>query len=144
LKVHIKRKHGGFLLDRSSDRYMGSNPFHNIGSATIADSVGNTFEPTYLHQQAPVGTSQYSTSPIHLPTMDEQRYGSSLSRETKLKELKRLAYRYPRFHNTGPDEIVRYAAYWSINGDNTFLDAKLEQLSRLDSYNTLQNRHNIE
>ena len=105
LEVHIKRRHGGFLVDKS-DRCMGSNPispnnpYHNIGSTTIADSVGNTFEPTYLRQQAPVRTSQYSTSPIHLPTMDEQRYESSLSRETKLKELKRLAFRYPRFHNT--------------------------------------------
>ena len=96
-------------------------------------SVGNTFEPTYLRQQAPVGTSQDSTSPIHLPTMDEQSLSQlSLSRETKLKELKRLAYKYPQFHNNGPDEIVGYAAYWSINGDDTILDELLEQLCSID------------
>ena len=50
----------------------------------------------------------------------------------------------PRYHNNDPDEIVRLVVYYCINGDNTLLDAKLAQLSRLDSYNTSQNGHNIE
>ena len=56
----------------------------------------------------------------------------SLSRETKLEELKRLVYKYPQYHNNGPDEIVGYADYWSINGDDTILDDLLEQLRSLD------------
>ena len=126
--------------------YTPNNPYHNIGSATVADSVGDTFQPGHMPQQAPVGTLQYSTRPIHpsLPAMDHQSYRTGLSRETKLEELKRLVYKYAQFHNNSPDAIVGYATYWSINGDDTFLDAKLEQLSRLESYNTWQSAHNIE
>ena len=82
LDIHIKRRHGGYLLGESSDRHMAINPFwykpnipyHNIGSATVADSVGDVFQHGYMPQQAPLGTSLYSTSPIHrpLPTIDEQ------------------------------------------------------------------------
>jgi hypothetical protein len=64
--------------------------------------------------------------------MDHQNYGAGLSRETKLEELKRLVYKYSQFHNNGPDEIVRYAAYWSITGDETILDDLLEQLRSID------------
>jgi hypothetical protein len=35
-------------------------------------------------------------------------------------------------HND-PDEIVRLVVYNCINGDNTLLDAKLEQLRTIDS-----------
>jgi hypothetical protein len=68
--------------------------------------------------------------------MDHQSYGISLSQETiaKLEELKRLVYKYPQFHNNGPDEIVGYAAYWALNDDNKFLDEMLEQLRTIDSY----------
>ncbi|MGB6595201.1 MAG: hypothetical protein WBE68_27175 [Candidatus Nitrosopolaris sp.] len=55
---------------------------------TVADSIGNTFQPKYFPQQAP---PQYS---IHrsLPTIDDQRYGTGLSQEStqKIDELKRL------------------------------------------------------
>jgi hypothetical protein len=30
--------------------------------ATVADSVGHTFEPTYIPQQAPLRTSQYNST----------------------------------------------------------------------------------
>jgi hypothetical protein len=114
-----------------------NNPYRNIGSGTIADSVGNTFEPTYSRQQAHLRISQYSASPIHrsMSTIDEPRYGSSLIQQTKLEELKRLVYKYPQYHNYDPDAIVKWASYCSSNGDNKFLDEKLEQLTRLDSYN---------
>jgi hypothetical protein len=98
----------------------------------IADKVGEMFQPRYLPQRAPVGTSQYFTGPIHRPS-DDQNYGNGLSQKTKLGELKRLVYKYPKFHNNSPDEIVRYAAYWSLNGDNKFLDEMLEQLRSIDS-----------
>ena len=134
LKVHIKRRHDRFLLDSSLDRYMGrnllspNNPYHNIGSATI-DSVGNTFEPTYL-RQTPLGISQYS------PTIDEQRHESGLSQGTvgRIIEVKGLLNKYPQQHI--PDGIIRMAIFNSINGDNTLLDQMVVQLYRLDSYNT--------
>src|SRR5215469_13537634 len=87
LDVHIKRRHGGYLLGESLDRYIGSstpnNLYRNIGSATVADSVGNTFEPGYLRQQTPLGISRYSPSAIYLPlpTIDEQSYGGGLSQD---------------------------------------------------------------
>ena len=51
--------------------------------------------------------------------------------------------RYPQYHQNS-DAIIWWAINGATNGNNKFLDAKLEQLSRLDSYNTWQNRHNIE
>jgi len=108
-----------------------NNPYHNIGSATIADSVDNTFEPTYLRHQTTLGISQYPTRPIHrpLPTV-----GTGLSQDTiqKIQELKRLLNKYPQYHNIDPDEIVRLVVYYCINGDKQPLDEKLEQLGRLE------------
>jgi hypothetical protein len=129
--------------------YKRNNPYHNFPSATVADSVGDTFEPTYLRQQAPVGISQYSHSPIHrpLPIIDEQRFGSGLSQDAiqKIQELKRLLNKYPQYHHN-PGAIIWWAVNGAVNGDNKFLDEKLEQLHRLDSYSTVpwQNGHNIQ
>jgi hypothetical protein len=89
-----------YLAGRSSGEYTSNNPFwfkrnnHNIGSATVADSVGDTFQFRYILQQAP--RSQYYPRPIDrpLPTMDHQSYVAGLSRETKLQELKMLVYKY--------------------------------------------------
>ena len=66
--------------------------------------------------------------------MDDQRYVTGLSQETiqKIQELKRLMNKYPQYH-TNPDGIIRLAIYNSINGDNTLLDDKLEQLRTIDS-----------
>jgi len=55
-----------YLAGRSSGLYTPNNPFWfkrnnpygNIGPATIADSIGNTFEPTYLPQQEPQRISE--------------------------------------------------------------------------------------
>jgi hypothetical protein len=135
LDVHIKRRHGGYLLGRSSDNPIFSNdPYQNIASATVADSVGDGLQPGYIPQQAPVGISQYYPCPMYGPTniMNEQRDASGLSRETKLGELKRLVYKYPHYHNNGPDEIVKWAIYCSSTGDNKFLDEMLEQLRSID------------
>jgi hypothetical protein len=134
-----------YLAGRSSGEYgpdnpfwyKRSNPYNKIRPATVADSVGDTFEPTYLRQQVPLGISQYSPSPTYrpMPSMDDQIYGTCLSQETivKLTELKRLVYKYTQFHNNGPDEIVRLVVYYCINGDNTLLDQKLAQLRSFDS-----------
>jgi hypothetical protein len=132
-----------YLAGRSSGQYMPDNPFwykhnnpyHNFGG-TVADSVGNTFQPRYLPQQTPQGTSQYHTSPIHrsLPTMDDQSYETGLSPETKRKidDLTRLMDKYPQFHNN-PNGIIRWAINGAVKGDNKFLDEKLKQLLTIDS-----------
>jgi len=74
LDVHIKRRHGGYLLGRSSDRYVANNPplyskSLQLGHTTIADSIGEMFQPRYLPQQTPIGTSSSTILPL-LHTMD--------------------------------------------------------------------------
>jgi hypothetical protein len=137
LKIHMKRKHGEYSLDKSSGsnpHWYKSNSYHNIGSATVADSIGNTFQSRYIPQQAPLGISQYSDSPTYrpLPTTDEQRYGLSHETIVKVEELKRLVHKYPQYQDTDPDVIVEWAIYCYMNGDNEFLDDKLEQLRTID------------
>ena len=137
LDVHIKRKHGGYLLGRSSDRYVANNPplyskSLQLGHTTIADSIGEMFQPRYLPQQTPIGTSSSTIRPP-LHTMDYQRNGGlSPDAIQKIQELKALMNKYPRYH-TNPDSIIRLAVYNSIKGDKTLLDDKLEQLRTIDS-----------
>jgi hypothetical protein len=65
--------------------------------------------------------------------MEDQRNGClSPDAIQKIRELKALLNKYPRYH-TNPDGIIRLAIYNSINGDNTLLDDKLEQLRTIDS-----------
>jgi hypothetical protein len=107
------------------------------GHATIADSVGETFQPRYLPQRATVGTSQHYTSHVCQPThtMHDQSYGIGLSLETKQKidEFTRLMNKYKQFH-TNPNGIIQWAINGAVNGDNQFLDKKLEQLRIIDFY----------
>jgi hypothetical protein len=111
----------------SNSLWHTPNPFHNIWSLTVADSVDNTFEPTYLRQQAPLGISQYSPSALYRPPpkMGDQSYGTVLSQGTivRIKELKGLMNKYPQYEG-----IIRLAMFNSINGDNMLLDQMLEQL----------------
>ena len=139
LDVHIKRKHGGYLLGRSSDRYVANNPplyskSLQLGHASIADSVGERFQPRYIPQQAPIGTPpSIIYPPLH--TMNDQGNGPGLSQGTilKIEQLRRLLNKYPQYQNNDPDEIVRLVIFYCINGDNTLLDDKLEQLRSIDS-----------
>ena len=140
LDVHIKRRHGGYLLGSSSDQYMANNPpLYNksvqLGHATVADT---SFQSRYMPQQAPLEVSQYSTSPMQPPRgiMDDRRSGIGLSQETKRKidELTRLMNKYPQFH-TNLNGIIRWAINGAVKGDNQFLDEKLEQLRIIDFYN---------
>jgi hypothetical protein len=112
--------------------YKRSNPYHNFGSATIADSVDNTSQSTYIPQQAPIGISQYNTSPMH--TIHDQSYETGLSPETthKINELRRLVYKYHQYQNIDPDEIVKWAINGALKGDTQFLDKKLEQLQMIE------------
>jgi hypothetical protein len=133
LDIHIKRRHGG-----SPGRYLASNPFsyktNNIGSATVADSIGS-FQPGYIPQHQ-LGTFQYFASPMYPAKQitDNQRYVGGLSQDTlaKIQQLKILLSKYPQYHKN-PDDIIRLAIYNSINGDNTLLDNMLEQLRTIDS-----------
>jgi transposase-like protein len=67
-----------YLAGRSSGQYLTNSPFrfernnHNIRSPTVADTVGNGFQPGYILQQGyipqtPLGTSKYSPGPIYPP-----------------------------------------------------------------------------
>jgi hypothetical protein len=132
LQVHIKRRHG-----ESPDPYLASHSLYDrksdqFGSATISDSAG----PGYIPQLAPLGTSQYSASPIYPPRqiIDDRSYATILPQSAiqKIQEFKALMNKYPKYHNN-PDGIIRWAIYNSINGDNTLLDDKLEQLRTIDS-----------
>jgi hypothetical protein len=101
--------------------------------ATVADTVDNSFQPRLLPQQTP---SEHYASPIRrLPlTMQDQSYRTGLSPETKQKidEFTRLMNKYSQFH-TNPDGIIKLAIHNCINGDNTPLDLKLEQLRTIDA-----------
>jgi hypothetical protein len=130
LDVHIKRKHGGYLLGRSGT-YMTNNPIFDrkgvqFGHATIADNVW----PRYS-----TSIPQYSPCPIYPPwqVMDDEINQNSLSQEKMLKieELKRLMYKYPQYH-INPDDIIRVAIFNSINRDDRLLDGKLQQLRNMD------------
>jgi hypothetical protein len=139
LEVHIKRKHGGYLLGRSTDRHMENNsPLYSksvqLGHATVADSAGS-FQPGYIPQLAPLDVSQYYVNPMYQTgqIMNSQSHGTGLSEGVvqKIRELKSLMNKYPRY-NPNPDGIIRWAIYNSINGDYTFLDNKLGQLRTID------------
>ena len=84
----MKRKHGEYLLVASSGQYTPQNPLwlkrnipdHDFGSATVADSIGDTLQPRYIPQQAPIGTPPSTIYPP-LHTMDDQRHGTGLSHD---------------------------------------------------------------
>ncbi len=79
-----------------------------------------------------------SVSPYQTDRISESRHTTNdhgtLSQETILKiaELKRLVYRYSQYHSN-PDGIIKCVTHFSINGDNTILDEKSEQLRTIDS-----------
>jgi hypothetical protein len=74
--------------------------------------------------------------PLH--TIDDQRNGGlSQGVIQKIQELKGLMNKYSSYH-TNPDDIIKFAIYNSINGDDTPLDDKLEQLRSLDSLANIQ------
>ncbi len=132
-----------YLAGRSSGQYMPNNPYwykrnnpyHNIGSSTVADSIGDAFQPRYIHQQGPPRITQNLANPLNrpMPSMEDRIYGTGLSQDTivKIHDLNRLMNKYPKYH-MNPDGIIQWAIHSSINGDNTFLDDKLEQLRTID------------
>jgi hypothetical protein len=106
----------------------------HLGHATVADSIGGRFHPRYFHEQTLLDVSPNFANPMNRPTADGQSYRTGLSWGTvqKIQELKGLMNKCSSYH-TNPDDIIRLAIYNSINGDDTLLDDKLEQLRSLDS-----------
>jgi hypothetical protein len=129
-----------YLAGRSSGQYTSnipfwykrSNPYHNIGTATVADSVGDTF-PRYIPQQPRLEIPQYSAGRIYpsRQIMDDQRYETNLRQSAiqKIQELKRLVKKYPQYC---PDGLLQWIIISCNNGDNQLLEEKLEQLRTID------------
>jgi hypothetical protein len=86
--------------------------------------------PTAIQDQPPDVMSPTSQS---MNTLDNEET-TYLSQETRLKiaELKRLVYRYSRYHHN-PGAVINCIVYYCNNGDNTLLDEKLEQLRTFDT-----------
>ena len=150
LDVHIKRKHGGYLLGRSSDRSMANNPpwygkSVQLGHAMVADCVGNTFQPRYIPQQTPVADSSYpsenhvitdTTNSFRPETLFQSPLPAALPNlhtttvQEKLVELKILVAKF-----SFPEDarkILEWANIRLPQGDEGFLNNKLEQLRMLD------------
>jgi len=55
-------------------RFKRKNPYHDIGFLTVADSVGDSFQPGYIPQQIPLHVSHDSAGAIcpPMPLMDDQ------------------------------------------------------------------------
>jgi len=77
--------------------------------------------------------TRHTPQHTHNTTNDEQT--TTLTQEKTLKRLlKRLTSKYSHYH-LNPDGFIKCVTYLTINGDNTLLDEKLEQLRRIDAIN---------
>jgi hypothetical protein len=138
-------------------RRSKENRIHNFGhanAAVVADSMGDTFRPRGLQQQTPFQSipttilsppsafqpqsepqdvSPYPTARISQP-IDTANDKGTLPEETipKIQELKRLMYKYSQYHSN-PGAVINCIIYYCINGDNSLLDVKLEQLRNIDA-----------
>lgn len=125
-----------YLVGRQSGRYKAGNPFwhkrNNPFHKGIWYCCRQRFQPRYMAQLVPP-RAQYSGSGLIHPPMDDQRYGTGLSQETKLKieEFKRLMHKYSMYH-PNLNAIITMAVHWYNKGDNKFLDEKLEHLRTMD------------
>ncbi|MGA8083630.1 MAG: hypothetical protein WB988_17390, partial [Candidatus Nitrosopolaris sp.] len=77
--------------------------------------------------------SPYPNERISQP-IDTRNDQGTLSQHTiiKIQELKRLVYKYAQYHHN-PDVVIKCVTHFSINGYNTLLDEKLEQLRNTDA-----------
>jgi hypothetical protein len=88
-------------------------------------------------QDQPPDALPCPTDPIfqsHSMNTTDDEETTTISQETILKiaELKRLIHRYPQYHHN-PAAVISCVIHFCNNGDNTFLDEKLEQLRTFDS-----------
>ena len=67
-------------------------------------------------------------------TTDDEQTATTLSHETRLKieELKKLLYKYPQYHYN-PGAVIVGVIHFCNEGDNSFLNDKLEQSGMIDS-----------
>jgi hypothetical protein len=120
-----------------------NNPYHNIGSA---DTVGNSFQPRNISQQTPLAGSSYppenrviaDTTSSFRPEPLRQSYplpaalpnSQTPTIQQKLEELRILAEKF-----SFPEDarkILEWANIRLRQGDESFLDNKLQQLRMLD------------
>ena len=92
-------------------------------------TLSPSIPPAAIQNVSRYPTDQSFQSQSMNTTDDEER--TTISQETILKiaELKRLVYRHHIFSD--PDAIIKCAPHFCTMGDNTILDEKLEQLSRV-------------
>jgi hypothetical protein len=92
------------------------------------ETLSTSTPPVATYDPLPNPTDQ-----ISMNATDDEETITTLSQETMLKiaELRRLAYRYRIFSN--PDVVIKCVTHFAINGDNSFLDEKLEQLRGIDA-----------
>jgi hypothetical protein len=77
-------------------------------------------------------------------TTDDEETTTALSWETRLKieELKRLVYKYPQYHYN-PGAVISCVIHFCNEGDNSFLDEKLEQLRTFDTVTRYPDMRNL-
>jgi hypothetical protein len=151
-----------YLVGRNSGRYRPSHPslyrkrpgekrFHNFGHATTvtANSMGDTFRHRGLQGQYdhyPENQQQSPSPSISLPslappaiqdvspsqnTTNNQRI---VSPETilKIQELTRMVYSNPLYF-PNPDAYLKSIIFFCNDGNNSFLDEKLEELRMINN-----------
>ncbi len=73
-----------------------------------------------------------ATTVTRTPTTSNKEMSLTEETVSKIVELKRGMWRHSNvFPN--PDEVIQYVKYFCMNGDNTFLDERLEQLHILEA-----------
>lgn len=141
-----------YIVGRVSGRYLASHPSwyrreqkwqthsnhiydNKFRPATVTDSSGDTFQRIDARQQAPQANMDYSSHYSNGPAFrqDDQRYGTRLSRVTRLKieELEGLLIKHQKYFND-VNEIFKWTVYWANKGDDRPLDEKLAQVRNLD------------
>ena len=141
-----------YIVGRVSGRYLATHPSwyrreqkwqthsnhiydNKFRPATVTDSSGDTFQRIDARQQAPQANMYYSSHYSNAPAFqqDDQRYGTRLSRVTRLKieELETLLIKYKEyFHDV--NEIFKWTVSWANKGDDRYLDEKLAVVRNLD------------
>lgn len=122
---------------REQKWHAPSHPIYDNKSrpGTVTDSKGNTFQHIVARQQAPHANMYYSSHYSNWPAFrqDDQRYGTRLSRVTRLKieELEGLLVKHQKYFND-VNEIFKWTFSWANKGDDRPLDEKLAQVRNLD------------
>lgn len=104
-------------------RNNNNNPYQGRPLAPLLQ----TPTPTVDHQQQ-INNNGTTTPAPTKPTTN------NMSEDTisKIVELKRGMWRHPNVFSN-PDEVIQYVKYFCLNGDNKFLDERLEQLRMFEA-----------